>query len=51
MWMFLVCHVTSLNHGIKGSCDFMGGSSSWEVTIYPSLVAVVIVVVEFVFSG
>ena len=31
--MVLVCHMISLNHGIKESCDFMGRSSSRRVII------------------
>ena len=26
--LLLVCHVTSQDHQIKGSCDFMGGRPS-----------------------
>ena len=33
------------DHVIKGSCDFMGTSPSWYVTILPSLLALGIVVV------
>ena len=36
----------SLDHVIKGSCDFMGGTSSLYVTTLPGFVAVGIVVVE-----
>ena len=30
---YLVCHVTSLNHVIEESGNFMGRSSSWFVAI------------------
>ena len=42
----LVCHVTSQNHVIVGSSNFMSGSSSWYVTIVPKFVAIGIVVVQ-----
>ena len=44
--MFLVYQVISQDHVIKWSCDFIGGSPSWQVTIMPSLVAIANVVVE-----
>ena len=37
---YLICYVTSQNHVIKGSSNFMSGSSSWYVTTLPSLVAI-----------
>ena len=36
--MFLLCHVTSQDHVIKESCEFIGRSSSWYVTTLTSLV-------------
>ena len=44
--MFLVSHVITQYHVIKGSHDFMGGIPSWKVTILASLVAISIVVEE-----
>ena len=44
--MTLVCHLVSQDHVIEGSCKFIGGRSSWYVTILPGLVAISIVVVE-----
>ena len=38
---YLICHVTSKNHVIVGSNNFMSGSSSWYIT---NLVAIYIVV-------
>ena len=35
------------DHIIKGSCDFIKGHSSLYVTTLPSLVVIVIVVVEY----
>ena len=43
---YLICHVTLQDHVIKGSCDFMEGSSSLYVTTMLCLVAINIVVVE-----
>ena len=37
--MYLICHVTLQDHVIKGSTDFMEGSSSLNVTSLPGLVA------------
>ena len=42
----LVYHMISQDQVIKGSCDFMGGSRSWYVTILSRFVAVGFVVVE-----
>ena len=42
----MICHVILQDHVIKGSCDFIEGSSSLYVTALLSLVPVVIVVVE-----
>ena len=36
---YLICHVTSQNHVIGGSSNFMSWTSSWYVTILPSLAA------------
>ena len=44
--MFLVSHVITQYHVIKGSYDFMGGIPSWKVTILASLVAISIAVEE-----
>ena len=44
--MVLVCHVILQDHIIKGSCDFMGCSSSYQVTILQRLVAIATLVVE-----
>ena len=44
---YWICHVTSQNHVIEGSSNFMSDSFSWYVTTtFPSLVAIGIVVVE-----
>ena len=43
---YLICHVTLQDHEIKESSDFIEGSSSLYVTILPSLVAVVILIVD-----
>ena len=48
--MALVCHVISEDHVIKGSYDFLGDSSSRQVTIQPSLVAIVTLTVEICFE-
>ena len=37
--MYLICHVTLHDHVIKESTDFMEGSSSFNVTSLPGLVA------------
>ena len=42
----LVCHVILQDQVVKGSCDFMGGSHSWQVTTLQSLVIIGIVVME-----
>ena len=42
--MFLVSHVITQHHVIKGSHDFMGGIPSWKVPILPSLVTISIAV-------
>ena len=44
--MCFVCHVSSQDHVIKGSVDFIGGSSSLHDTYLPSLVALRIIVME-----
>ena len=36
--MVLVCHMILQGHAIKTSCDFMSGSSSWQVTTLRTLV-------------
>ena len=38
--MYLNCHVTSYDHLIEGSCDFIGGSSSRHVKTLISLVTI-----------
>ena len=43
--MYLICHVTSQDHLIEGSFEFMGGSSLWYVTTLKNLVAIGIVIV------
>ena len=42
----LVFHVILQDHVVKGSCDFMGESPSWQVTTLQNLVTIGIVVVE-----
>ena len=37
--IILICHVTSRDHVLKGSCESMAGSLSWYVTILPYFVA------------
>ena len=44
--MFLICQVTSQNHVIEGSCNFLSGNSSWYVTTLLSLVAIGTAVVD-----
>ena len=44
--MVLVCYVSSRDHVIKGSCDYMGRSPSRLVTILPSLVVIGTTVVK-----
>ena len=44
--MVSVCHVILQEHVIKGSFDFIGESSLWQVTNLPILLAMGIVVVE-----
>ena len=44
--IYLICHVTSENHVIKGSNNVMSGNFSWCVTILSSLVVIGIVLVE-----
>ena len=46
---YLICHVTSQNHVIEGSCNFMSGSSLLYVTTRPSLLGVGSVVVKIWF--
>ena len=46
---YLICYVTSQNHLIEGSCNFMSVSSSCHVTTLPCLVALGIVLVEICF--
>ena len=43
---YLICPVTSKNHVIEGSNNFMSGSSSWYITTLPNLVAIGIVKLE-----
>ena len=45
---YLICHVSFQDHVITGSCNFLQGSFSLHVTVLPSLVAVVIALVEYV---
>ena len=47
--MFLISHVISKDHVLKGLCDFIGGSSSWWVARPSSLTAISNVVVEIMF--
>ena len=44
--MFSVYHVMSKDHVIHRSCDFMGGTPSWQVKSLPNLVVLGILVVE-----
>ena len=44
--IFLACQVTLQDQVIKGSCDFMGRSQSWQVIIWPRLVAIGTLVLE-----
>ena len=44
--MYLICQVTLQNHINEDSCNFMSGSSSWNVTILPNLAAKVTLVVK-----
>ena len=44
---YLICHVNLQDHMIKGSCDFIEGSSSLYVTTLPGLVGTSIVVVGY----
>ena len=48
--MVLVCHMTSQDHVIKESCDFMGESPLRSVTNLSILVAISTVVVEVCLS-
>ena len=43
---YLICHVTSQNHMIEGSVNFMSGRSSSYVTTLPRFLAIGIVVAE-----
>ena len=43
---YLAYHVTLQNHVIERSSNTVNGSSSWNITILPSLVAIGIVVVK-----
>ena len=44
--MVLVCYVILQDRVIEGSCDFMGGTSSWYVIPLPRFVTIDIAVVE-----
>ena len=44
--MVLVCHVISQDHLINGSYDFVGRSTSKQVTTLQNLAAIVTLVVE-----
>ena len=44
--MVSVCHVTSQDYEIKGSCDIMGTRPSKQAVILISLVAIVTLVME-----
>ena len=44
--MLLVCQVILQDDAIKGSCDLMSGSLSWQVITLASLVAISIVIVK-----
>ena len=48
--MYLICHVTSHEHLIEGSCEFMGGSSLQYITILINLAAINIVILEVSFQ-
>ena len=47
--MYLICHVTSHNHLIEGTCKFMGGSFLRYVTTLICLVAIGGMIVEICF--
>ena len=44
--MFLICHMISQDHVIKGSCDIMGGTLSRQVFNLSILVVIDIVLGE-----
>ena len=44
--MFSVCHEISQNHLTKGWSNIIGRIPSWQVTSFPSLVAIGTVVLE-----
>ena len=46
---YLICHITSQDREIKGSCDFIGGSFLICITTLPSVMTIEIVVVEICF--
>ena len=41
--LFFICHLTSWDHMVGGSCDIMGKFALLQVTILPSLVVTGIV--------
>ena len=43
---YLICHMTSQKKVIKESYNFMSGNFSWYVTALPSLVAIVVEIVQ-----
>ena len=43
---YLICHVTTQNYVIKGSCNVMSNSSPLYATTLPSLVVIDILLVE-----
>ena len=45
----LACHVALQSHVIKGSSNFMSGSSLWYITTLARLVAIGIVLIEICF--
>ena len=44
--MYLICHLTSHEHIIKGSCEFMGRDSLQYDTTLISFVTITTVIVE-----
>ena len=43
---YLICHVTSQNYVIEGSCNFMSGSSLLHANTLPSLLTLGLVTVK-----
>ena len=47
--MFLSCDMTSIDHMIKGTCDWVSGCPSILITTMPNLILVSLVEVEICF--